>query len=175
MRLRLTVSRRLNGSSELDDYRAEDDVRLREPFISRVRLRNYRSIARCDVRLGPLTILVGPNGSGKSNFLDGLRFVADALRTSLDHALRDRGGVNEVRRRSRGRPTHFWVRIDFELPDGRTGHYSFGIGSQPQGGFRVQSEECEVHPARGGFVASFRVDNGIVHTTAPVHPLPVPD
>jgi AAA15 family ATPase/GTPase len=39
------------------------------PMITRVRLRNYRSIAECDVQLGPLTILVGPNGSGKRNFL----------------------------------------------------------------------------------------------------------
>ena len=42
------------------------------PFIHRVKLRNYKSIGRCDVRLGPLTVLVGPNGSGKSNFLDAL-------------------------------------------------------------------------------------------------------
>ncbi|HEX3964390.1 MAG TPA: AAA family ATPase [Trebonia sp.] len=38
------------------------------PFISRVRIKNYKSIASCDVRLGPLTILVGPNGSGKATF-----------------------------------------------------------------------------------------------------------
>ena len=33
----------------------------RSPQPSRVK--NYKSIAQCDVRLGPLTILVGPNGS----------------------------------------------------------------------------------------------------------------
>ncbi len=38
------------------------------PFINRVKLRNYKSIAQCDVSLGPLAILVGPNGSGKSIF-----------------------------------------------------------------------------------------------------------
>jgi predicted ATPase len=32
------------------------------PFISGVRLKNYKSIAECDVRLGPLTILIGPAG-----------------------------------------------------------------------------------------------------------------
>ena len=62
-------------------------------LITRVVLKNYKSIARCDVRLRPLMFLVGPNGSGKSNFLDALRFVSDALNTSLDHALRDRGGI----------------------------------------------------------------------------------
>jgi predicted ATPase len=53
------------------------------PFVRRVVLKNYRSIAACDVVLGPLTFLVGPNGSGKSNFVDSLRFIGDALRSSL--------------------------------------------------------------------------------------------
>lgn len=44
--------------------------------------------------------LVGPNGSGKSSFLDSVKFVADSLSTSLDHALRERGTIKEVRRRS---------------------------------------------------------------------------
>ena len=58
-------------------------------LLHRVALRNYRSIAASDVSLAQLSFLVGPNGSGKSNFLDALRFVADALRFSIDHALRD--------------------------------------------------------------------------------------
>lgn len=86
-------------------------------LITRVRLRNYKSIAACDVSLHAFTILVGPNGAGKSNFLDALRLVADALRNSLDHALRDRGGVSEVRRRSGGHPNNFGIRLDFRLID----------------------------------------------------------
>ena len=57
-------------------------------FIKRVTLKNYKSIARCVVDLGPITYLIGPNGAGKSNFVDALRLVADALRTPLDHAPR---------------------------------------------------------------------------------------
>lgn len=76
-------------------------------FIRSVSVRNYKSIAACKLELGPLTFMVGPNGAGKSNFLDALRFVSDALRTSLDHALRDRGTIREVRRRSGGHPNHF--------------------------------------------------------------------
>ena len=85
-------------------------------LLHRVVLRNYKSIAACDVSPAQLSFLVGPNGSGKSNFLDALRFVADALRFSIDHALRDRGGINEVRRRSHGHPTHFGIRLEFSLP-----------------------------------------------------------
>jgi predicted ATPase len=114
-------------------------------LISRVVLKNYKSIARCDVRLRPLIFLVGPNGSGKSNFLDGLRFVSDALNTSLDHALRDRGGIQEVRRRSDGHSNHFSILLEFWLPNGEPGEYSFRIGARSQGGYEVQSEKCHLN------------------------------
>lgn len=111
-------------------------------FICRVRAKNFKSIAACDVSLGPLTYLVGPNGTGKSNFLDILHFVKDALEGSLENALDLRGGLAEVRRRSGGHPTNFGVRLDFYLPDKRYGYYAFIVGARPVGGFEVQKEEC---------------------------------
>ena len=125
-------------------------------FITRVVLKNYKSIAACDVQLGPLTFVVGRNGAGKSNFLDALRFVADALNTSLDHAIRDRSGINDVCHRSCGHPPHFSVRLEFILPDGSTGHYAFRIGTRLPGGYEVQTEECKIQ------AVYFRVDDGIV-------------
>ncbi|WP_213957413.1 MULTISPECIES: AAA family ATPase [unclassified Variovorax] len=120
------------------------------PFLTRVVLRNYKSIGACDVRLGPLTYLVGANGSGKSNFLDALHLVRDALSSSLDNALNERGGLTEVRRRSSGHPTHFGIRVEFVLPDLRLGHYAFNIGALPGRGYEVQREECAVGGASGG-------------------------
>ncbi len=114
-------------------------------FLRRVSLRNYMSIARCSVVLGPLRFLVGQNGAGKSNFLDALRFTADSLTTSVEHALRDRGGIAEVRRRSSGHPTHFGIELQWELPCGRHGSFSFRVGSRSNGGFEVQEEKCLVH------------------------------
>ena len=111
------------------------------PFITRVILRNYKSIGSCSVDLSPLTYLVGPNGAGKSNFMDALHFVRDALANSLDSALNERGGINEVRRRSGGHPTHFALRIDFVLPGGDDGYYAFGIGALKNGGYEVQKEK----------------------------------
>jgi predicted ATPase len=125
-------------------------------FITRVRLRSYKSIAVCDVNLGPLTFLVGRNGAGKSNVLDALRFVADSLRTTLDHALRERGGIAEVRRRSRGHPNHFGIKFNFALDEGISGSYSFRIGARPGGGFEVQQEDCTIGQA------FFAVRSGVV-------------
>jgi predicted ATPase len=119
------------------------------PFIRRVTIRNYKSIAACKVDLHSLMFLVGRNGVGKSNFLDALRLVAESLRTSLDHALRERGTIREVRRRSGGHPNHFAIRLDFSMPGAHHGHYSFRIGAKPGGGYEVQSEECEVATVMG--------------------------
>ncbi|MGE0096796.1 MAG: AAA family ATPase [Hydrogenophaga sp.] len=127
-------------------------------FIQRVVLRNYKSIGNCDVRLQPLTYLVGQNGAGKSNFLDALHFVRDALTGSLDHAINERGGLNEVRRRSSGHPTHFGIRLEFRLKDGREGWYAFDVGSMTSGGYEVQHEKCVIDGiGKGPF---FRVAKG---------------
>jgi predicted ATPase len=137
------------------------------PFINRVKLRNYKSIAQCDVSLGPLTILVGPNGSGKSNFLDALALARGALDVTLDHALRERGGINEVRRRSGGHPSNFAIDLHFSLAGGqRQGRYSFEVTSQSNGGFLVRNETCEISPADAiGDPARFVVKEGRITET----------
>lgn len=144
-----------------------DDERVTTPpFITRVRIQNYKSIKACDVALGPFAVLVGPNGSGKSNFLDAIRFTADALSTTLDLALRDRGGISEVRRRSGGHPNHFAVRLDLSLRDGSTGHYSFRVGAAPNGGYRVTDEECAIRPdGFGAETVRFRLQKGELTTS----------
>ncbi len=116
------------------------------PFLNRMRVRNYRSIAACDVELAPFTVLVGPNGSGKSNFLDALRFVADSLRNSLDWAIQNRGTFNEIRRRSslKGRPADVVVGLDLTLPDGSHVHYSFEIRAKKPKAYQVTRESCHI-------------------------------
>lgn len=126
----------------------------------RVVLNNYKSIKACSVKPGPLTFLVGPNGAGKSNFLDALRLVTESLNTSLEYALRERGGINEVRRRSSGHPTHFGIRLEWQLPGGTRGMYAFRVGSRPRGGFDIQQEEVRVF-VRGDLAESyFQVESG---------------
>ncbi|WP_082884151.1 AAA family ATPase [Achromobacter ruhlandii] len=129
------------------------------PFITRVVLRNYKSIGQCDVSLGSLTYLVGPNGAGKSNFVDALHLVTDALSSSLDQALNRRGGLSEVRRWSSGHPTHFGIRLEFRIGDQR-GHYAFNVGALKNRGFEVQAEECSLGGAgKGPF---YRIERGEV-------------
>src|SRR6185437_15447891 len=73
---------------------AESGERTKPPFLRRVRIRGYKSIAFCDVTLEPLTILVGRNASGKSNFLDALAFLRDALDEGVNSALHAHGDAS---------------------------------------------------------------------------------
>ncbi|HEY7427878.1 MAG TPA: AAA family ATPase [Gemmataceae bacterium] len=72
------------------------DERTKPPFLRRVRIRGYKSIAFCDVALQPLTILVGRNASGKSNFIDALAFLRDAMATNIAEATKRHGGWHSI-------------------------------------------------------------------------------
>ncbi len=140
-----------------------------QKFLTRVVLKHYKSIAGCDVKLPPLCFLVGRNGAGKSNFLDAIRLVSDALNTSLDHALRDRSGIKEVRRRSAGHPTHFGIRLEFNLPNDRCGHYEFRVRAKPEGDFEVQNEECRIYPPNTTLDTEeiyFSLEKGVVKSSS---------
>ncbi len=150
---------------------------MHTPLIRRVVIRNYKSIATCDVALKGLMFLVGSNGAGKSNFLDAFRFVADSLRNSLDHALRERGTIKEVRRKSGGHPNHFSLKFEFVLPTGRSGFYEFKIGAGPSGGYKVQYEECRVYPENVMDPEDFFIVSGGVVSDASfeLRPVTLPD
>ncbi len=143
-------------------------------FLTRIVIRNYKSIGACDVRLGPLTYLVGANGSGKSNFLDALHLVRDALSGSLDNALNERGGLMEVRRRSSGHPTNFAIRLEFVLPSGQAGFYAFNVGALSGRGYEVQTEKCVIGAVgKGPF---FHVESGVLKASSePTFPSVTPD
>ena len=141
--------------------------------VTRLALRQYKSVEKCDIELAPLSILVGRNGVGKSNIIDSLRFVADALRNTLEYAIRERGGIDQVRRKSLGgRPTHPGMALDLRLDDGRAARYTFRIAAMAGRGFRIDQEGGEVLNSTGAVAHKFRVENGKVIEWTPRSPEP---
>ena len=114
--------------------------------LTEVSLRNYKSIASCDVRIGPLAIFVGPNGAGKSNFLDALRLVAEALRRSLGDVVRERGGFREIRHRGKIAARSVVVVLRLQLK-ARKAFYGFRI-ERRKNGYVVAHEACQVGTKR---------------------------
>lgn len=142
------------------------------PLLKRVSIKNYKSIGKADISLGRLTVLIGRNGSGKSNFLDALRFVADGLQTSLDHGVKSRGGIDEVRRRSTGHPRNFAIQLEVVLPEYHTGLYSFEVTARERGGFVIRRELLRVVSATGAPVGSYTVEDGKVKEASVENPPP---
>lgn len=124
------------------------------PRVTRLRVRDFASIAECDVALGLLTVLVGFNAAGKSSFLDALRFLSDALATSPGRALSSRGGLDRVLHRTADNSSaeSFTIEVDLQLASDVPGEepmaarYSVEIGRDRTGRFplpiAVRSETC---------------------------------
>ena len=155
------------------------------PALTRVVLKDFRSIASCDVRLGQLTFLVGLNGAGKSNFIDALRLCRDALRNPLDQAFASRASNLQTITHwdPTGRPG-FGLRLELTLPFFGPAHYAFWIGPQSPRGFEVTDEECsigELTPQVASGLPSaepkqfwhFRVRQGVVTEVSSSKPTPV--
>ena len=58
--------------------------------LTRLVIRNFRSLAHVDIKVGPLNVLFGPNGAGKSTFLDTVWFLRDCAIRGVDEASSDR-------------------------------------------------------------------------------------
>jgi predicted ATPase len=143
--------------------------------VRRLVLRNYRSVEEATISFPErLTYLVGPNGSGKSNVLDSLRLVSDSLTTSLGQALRERGGIDEVRWKSRGRPRD--VAIDIAFGSRMAGGlYGFLLRSRRGGGVEVVREHCFSFSRERTAQARFEVHRGKVDSSEEALPPPPPD
>lgn len=154
----------------------------RRPFISRVRLKNYKSIAECDVNLGQLTVLIGPNGSGKSNFLDALAFLGRAIETTPGQAIEERGGLTEILRTVPSPEDRFRIDIEATVPWDETaerwarGTYGFEVVRGRHGEkrpFTIQNETCSIEaPSRSlhfevhqGYVQDFSRDMPLLEET----------
>lgn len=134
--------------------------------LTQVQIRNYRNIASTIIELQPLTVLVGPNGAGKSNFVDALAFVADSLNHSIQLAFANRGGINAVRRKSGGHPTHLGMRFILRLAGNQWADYAFDIAARPREAFNVAHERC-IFVDQQGHRHLFEVENGKFTTEFP--------
>jgi len=158
----------VSGTNNLFADRVSAGARL-----LRVWIKNYKSIASCAVELAGLTVLVGRNGSGKSNFLDAISFVADSLGSTLDHAIKARGGLDAVRRRSTGHPRNFTIGLQLYLPGFQKATYEFEIAARSQGSFVVKREKLQVRGPSGDVVAHYVTEGGKWVTGVPTQMPPV--
>lgn len=64
-----------------------------KPFVSVIKIRNFKSLKECDISLGRVNVFIGPNGAGKSNFLEAVGVLGAALGGKVDDESLFRRGV----------------------------------------------------------------------------------
>lgn len=136
------------------------------PRIREVHIRNYRSIQRAVVPLSGFNVLVGPNGSGKTNFLDALAFVQECLSTSIEAALRTRGGMQVRYGFHPPESPRVGLRLLVELGAGTIADYAFELAWPKPGYVEVAEERCVISEG-GAETHRFEVRAGAFATPIP--------
>jgi predicted ATPase len=130
-----------------NDPSADVLAQAKPPFLRRVRVGGYKSIAFCDVTLEPLTILVGRNASGKSNFLDALAFLRDCVKGGVPEAVQRRGNMQTLLCRSmESNALTFEIETSFTAGANHTehqAHYRLNIPAVLTAGFLAHGEPEE--------------------------------
>ena len=52
---------------------------LKQGQLSKVIIKGYKSIKKCELSLNNINVLIGCNGSGKSNFISAFAMLQDVL------------------------------------------------------------------------------------------------
>ncbi len=130
------------------------------PRIGILQIQNYKSIAKAEIYLHDMTVLVGPNGSGKSNCLDALSFLQESLTESIELAFRNRGGIGAVRRKSMGHPTNITLGVGIQLDSNTSAVYAIKIAAKADRKFSVAYEVCQVENKKEKTKSRFTVENG---------------
>lgn len=96
------------GTWACNDFE-RDSVRT----LTRIRVENFLSIRKLELRLDALNVLVGPNGAGKTNLLKVFQFLGEVARSELAPAIEAIGGFDQLLYRGRDRAAQN-VRIELE-------------------------------------------------------------
>ena len=119
-----------------------------EPTFVSLRLKNFLSYKDATIDFEDLIALVGPNASGKSNFVSAIKLLREIGSHGLPVAVARRGGFDQLRHRSKGRPNNPSLRITFRfahLDSEHDSHYEIAFSSVSGGTYRIREESAVVY------------------------------
>jgi predicted ATPase len=118
---------------------------LRAHFIA-IEVTNFLSYKHARLELAELVALVGPNASGKSNLVAAFKLLREIPIHGLPVALARRGGFDQLRHRSSGRPNDPSLKVEFIVSgSSRISHYELKLGAVNPRSYKVKSETAAIY------------------------------
>lgn len=105
-------------------------------------LTNFLSYKDARIEFSSLTALLGPNASGKSNAVAAIKLLRDIPSYGLPLAIARRGGFDQLRHRSHGRPFDPAIRIEFAYGGAGTSYYELSLAAVKGKRYRVKRERA---------------------------------
>lgn len=115
------------------------------PRFDRLVLTNFLSYKSAEMNFGNFIALVGTNAAGKSNAVAAIKLLREIPVHGLPTAIARRGGFDQLRHRSAGRPYDPALRIEFTLDGGKPSFYELRLGAVAGKRYEVKSESAVVH------------------------------
>jgi len=158
-----------DSEQESDDQAGfSDGFRAR---FSALTLTNFLSYKRARLDLDQLVAVIGPNASGKSNLVAAFKLLREIPVYGLSVAIARRGGFDQLRHRSNGRPYDPSIRLEFQIGGStKPSYYELSLGAIEGRGYKVKSERAEV--CIGSELHKFVSDGVKVKVTEPLFDFP---
>ncbi len=116
--------------------------------LTRLQVKNFRSLADVSIETRPINLLFGPNGSGKSTLLETIRLVKDCVSRDVEEAARTRNNGFGMLRQGVGQRVDEWQGISIIL-ETVLAEYTLRLGFsrgqiQPYAGEVLYSKEKKI-------------------------------
>lgn len=111
----------------------------------RLHITNFLSYQSAVLDLADLVALVGPNATGKSNAVAAIKLMREIPIHGLPIAIARRGGFDQLRHRSSGRPYNPALRLDFQFGDEPISFYELKLRGLEGKRYAVKQERGAIH------------------------------
>ncbi|WP_190232933.1 AAA family ATPase [Streptomyces avicenniae] len=148
----------------------------------RLHITNFLSYQSAVLDLADLVALVGPNATGKSNAVAAIKLLREIPIHGLPIAIARRGGFDQLRHRSSGRPYNPALRLDFQFDNEPISYYELKLRGlegkryevkQERGSIFLRGDRYTFINKGGELTYNEKEEGGAVHTNGD-RKIPVP-
>ncbi|MDJ1471682.1 AAA family ATPase [Xanthocytophaga flava] len=120
-------------------------------MIHTIKIENFKSIRKVDIKLNPINILIGANGAGKSNFIGFFKLLNQLYLQGLQSYVSQNGGADNLLYFGRKRSPFLSGSVVFHNDKQElTNKYNFTLKSDTKNSLFLEQEKSGYNPVMVG-------------------------